>query len=76
MSPSDLIYRGAQRFGKLPALRRAGSPAAHGDGFDALHGQPAALGDVVDRQAGFLEQKVNRFHKRGIERGLILREIL
>lgn len=55
MSPSNFIHRGTQCFGKLQALRRAWSPATDGDRLDSLQRQPAALSNVVDRQAGLLK---------------------
>lgn len=59
VSPTDVVDRRAERRRQSLTLIGTRSPATDHDCFDALALQLRPLGDVFDRQTGFLKQQIN-----------------
>lgn len=59
VSPTDVVNRHSEGFRQSLTLVGTRSPAAHRDRFDALAFQLRPLGDLFDRQSGFLKQQIN-----------------
>lgn len=59
VSPTDVLDRHAKSRGQSLTFVRTRSPTADDDRFDTIAFQLGSLGDIFDRQTGFLKQQIN-----------------